>query len=138
MIEYRLSKPTVHEYKHLFESTGWTSSIAITDDVLQKAIDRSWFWVSVYNDEKLIGIGRLVSDGALYAFVCDMIVLPAYQKKGIGTAILKILKEQCLKSGIQRVWLFAATGRAEFYTRNGFEIRPVDAPGMQMKKPDNR
>ncbi len=134
MIEYKPLKPTPHEYKFLFESTGWTSSITISDDALQMAMDRSWYWVSAFDKERLVGLGRLVSDSALYAFVCDMMVLPEYQSQGIGTAILKMLKLKCLENGIQRVWLFAAPGRAGFYVKNGFDIRPEDAPGMQMKR----
>lgn len=134
MIEYKQLKPSLHKYKELFESTGWTSSIAISDDALKMAIDNSWYWVSAFDEGTLIGVGRLVSDGALYAFVCDMIVHPSYQGKGIGKTILKMLKDKCLESKIQRVWLFAAQGRAEFYIKSGFEIRSVDAPGMQLKK----
>jgi GNAT superfamily N-acetyltransferase len=134
MIEYRPMKPTFHEYKILFESTGWTSLITISDDVSKMAIDNSWYWVSAFDNERLVGIGRLVSDGALYAFVCDMIILPEYQGQGIGKAILKMLKDKCLENGIQRAWLFAAPGRAGFYVKNGFDIRPEDAPGMQMKR----
>jgi len=134
MIEYRSSKPTLCEYRRLFESTGWTSSIVITDDILGKAINGSWYWVSAFDAEALIGIGRLLSDGALYAFICDVIVLPANQGQGIGTEILKRLKNKCAEHDIRRVWLFAAPGRAGFYMKNSFEIRPADAPGMQMRR----
>jgi len=134
MIVYKPVKPQLFEYRSLFESAGWTSSIAISDDVLKMAIDSSWYWVSAFDNGRLVGIGRLVSDGALYAFVCDMIVLPEYQAQGIGKSILKMLKGKCLENGIQRVWLFAAPGKAGFYMKNGFDIRSEDAPGMQMKK----
>jgi GNAT superfamily N-acetyltransferase len=134
MIDYRSSKPTLEEYRCLFESTGWTSSIHVSDDALRKAIDNSWHWVTVFDNERLVGVGRLVSDGSLYAFVCDMIVFPAYQGQGIGTEILKRLKDKCIEHNIQRVWLFAAAGRTEFYIKNGFDVRPEDAPGMQMKR----
>ena len=134
MIEYSSSKPTLVGYRRLYESTGWTSSIAITDDALEKAIHGSWYWVSAYDSDLLVGVGRLVSDGALYAFVCDMIVDPLYQGQGIGTEILRRLKDKCTLHDILRVWLFAAPGRAGFYAKSGFEIRPADAPGMQMKK----
>ena len=89
MIKYWPSKPSLHEYRLLFESTSWILSISISDDIFQKAMDNSWYWTSVFDNEKLIGIGRLISDGVLYAFVCDMIVLHAYQKRGIGSAILR-------------------------------------------------
>jgi GNAT superfamily N-acetyltransferase len=132
LIDIRPSRPTLNEYRRLYESAGWASGKVISDATLQKAIDNSWYWVSVYDDDAIVGIGRLVSDGALYAFVCDMIVLPSYRCKGIGSAILRMLKEKCNEIGFQRVWLFAAPGRTEFYVKNGFEIRPDDAPGMQM------
>ena len=77
MIEFRANKPTIQEYRNLYESTGWVLVKSISDVMLQKAIENSWFCVSVYDDETIIGIGRLISDGALYAFVCDMIVLPS-------------------------------------------------------------
>ena len=133
MIKYENSKPTLSGYKKLYESTGWAPSASVSDEVLQAAIDNSWYWISAYDDQTLIGIGRLVSDGALYALVCDMIIDPKYQKQGIGTSILDMLKEKCKKYSFRKVWLFAATGRAGFYLSNGFEIRPDDAPGMQMK-----
>jgi N-acetylglutamate synthase-like GNAT family acetyltransferase len=63
-----------------------------------------------------------------------MIVLPEYQNHGLGSTIIKMLKDKCVEKHIQRVWLFAAPGRSAFYQKNGFKIRPADAPGMQMQK----
>jgi hypothetical protein len=51
MIECKALKPTLHEYKTLFESTGWTSSITISHDILKMAIDSSWYWVSASDNE---------------------------------------------------------------------------------------
>jgi len=133
VLEYKWIKPTPNEYKQLLEIVGWTSAMAVSDEALRLAIDNSWQWVSVFDDSRLIGVGRLISDEALYALVCDMIVLPEYQNRGIGSSILKMLKDKCAEHNIQRVWLFAAPGRSEFYRKNGFDIRPEDAPGMQMR-----
>jgi GNAT superfamily N-acetyltransferase len=133
LIEYRYSKPMLDEFKALFESSGWTSSIKITDQVLEKAIHESWFWVTAFDADTLVGIGRLISDGALYAVVCDLMIFPEYQGRGIGRAILTMLKDKCIENRIQRVWLFAGPGRSGFYEKNGFEIRSLDAPGMQLK-----
>jgi N-acetylglutamate synthase-like GNAT family acetyltransferase len=133
MIEYRTSKPTFQEFKALFESSGWTSSIKITDETLELAIQGSWHWVLAYDNEKVVGIGRLISDGALYALVSDLMILPEYQGQRIGETILTMLKNKCLEKGIQRVWLFAGPGKAGFYMKNDFEIRSLDTPGMQLK-----
>ena len=132
MVEYKWIKPPLNEYKRLFEIVGWTSLMAVSDETLRLAIDNSWQWVSVFDEGRLVGIGRLISDGALYALVCDMIVLPEYQNCGIGSSILKMLKDKCAEHNIQRIWLFAAPGRSGFYIKSGFEVRPENAPGMQM------
>ena len=134
MLEYKRIAPQVHEYRRLLDSVGWTSALTVSDDMFRSAADNSWQWVSVYDDRRLVGMGRLVSDGALYALVCDMIVLPECQNRGIGSSILKMLTDKCAEHNMQRVWLFAAPGRSGFYRKNGFEARPGDAPGMQMKK----
>jgi len=132
MINYKWVKPPLSKYKKLLEIIGWSSIISITDEKLRLAIDSSWGWVSAFDNDRLIGIGRLISDGALYALVCDMIVHPEYQKRGIGSSILNMLKDKCVEHDIQRVWLFSAKGQIDFYLHNGFEVRPHDAPGMQM------
>jgi GNAT superfamily N-acetyltransferase len=138
MIVYRTLRPAIDEYRLLFNNTGWTAPNAISDNVFQKVIENSWHWVSAYDDGKIVGTGRVVSDGALYAFICDMIVLPAYRRQGIGSMIIKMLKDKCVENNFLRVWLFSAPGRSGFYIRNGFEIRQEDAPGMQMKKSDDQ
>lgn len=131
MVEYRWIKPQLKGYKQLFKAVGWCSIITVSDETLQLAINNSWQWVSSYDTDRLVGVGRIISDGALYALICDMIVLPDYQNNGIGKSILKMLKNKCAEHNIQRVWLFSAPGRTEFYLKNGFEIRPKEAPGMQ-------
>lgn len=132
MIEYKMIEPPLDDYSKFFKAVGWTSSLFVSDEKLKSAIENTWRWVSAYDRDRLIGIGRLISDGALYALVCDMIVLPEYRKQGVGSLILKMLKDECRKHDIQRVWLFAARGQSEFYINNDFEIRPENAPGMQM------
>jgi N-acetylglutamate synthase-like GNAT family acetyltransferase len=70
--------------------------------------------------ENIAGAGRLLSDGTLYALICDIIVLPDCQNMGIGTEILTRLVKKCQKSNIRRVWLFAAPEKARFYEKHGF------------------
>lgn len=46
MIEYKWIKPPLNEYKQLLEIVGWTSVMAVSDDMVRLAIDNSWQWVS--------------------------------------------------------------------------------------------
>jgi ribosomal protein S18 acetylase RimI-like enzyme len=131
-IVYKESPPTWQEYAQLFSSTGWMPVLKISEDDLKGVFDGTWYWITAYQDENIVGVGRLLSDGVLYALICDIIVMPEHQNKGIGSAILAELVKKCREADIKRVWLFAAPDKAGFYEKYGFSIRPSDAPGMQL------
>ncbi|MGM1045906.1 MAG: GNAT family N-acetyltransferase [Bacillota bacterium] len=87
--------------------------------------------MSAYEEDKLVGIGRIISDGVFQAIICDLIVLTEYQGRGIGSKILKKLLYQCETNEILMVQLFAAKDKNTYYKKFGFEDRPDDAPGMR-------
>ena len=132
-IQYFERPPTIEDFIYLYKSTGWDEIIEINKNSAKEAIENTWFWVTAFDEKKNVGVGRLLSDGSLYALVCDMIVLPQYQKHGIGKQILTHLKMKCLKENIQRVWLISTPGKTDFYEKSGFAVRPPDGPGMQLK-----
>jgi N-acetylglutamate synthase-like GNAT family acetyltransferase len=130
---YKHKIPRISVFKKLFDSTGWNTVYHATETELKKSLRNSWFCISVYSKEKLIGFGRMLSDGCLYSILCDMIVLPEYRNMGIGTNILKRLIAKCKQENIKAIWLFAAKDKKDFYSKRGFEIRPDDRPGMYYK-----
>jgi GNAT superfamily N-acetyltransferase len=133
-IEYLEEKPNSQAYLDLFESTGWNAVYKANQTELDQALKGSWYVISAYDKDKLVGIGRVVSDGVLYAMIYDMIVKPSHQGKGIGTAILKKLTDRCKKNHLRNIQLFSAKGKVPFYSKRGFVQRPVDAPGMIMEQ----
>jgi ribosomal protein S18 acetylase RimI-like enzyme len=126
--------PNKDEYFSLFITTGWNKNYKASPDDLERANQNSWLVVSAYDENKLVGFGRVVTDFVLHAMIYDMIVLPEYQGRGIGTMIIETLVDRCKEQGIRDVQLFCAKGKWAFYERNGFEVRAEDAPGMQLKK----
>ena len=131
-IAYREKLPARAAYYPLFETTGWNKSYRVSPQELSQAISESWYVLSAYENGCLVGFGRVISDGVLYALVCDLIVNPNCQGQGIGSALLAKLIEHCRSKGIRVIWLFAAKGKSPFYAKFGFQERPTDAPGMQM------
>ncbi len=135
MTEYRETIPGRDEFFALFNTTGWNEEeYNLSADQLYQAINHSWGMVCAYEDESLIGYGRIISDGVLHALIVDMIVHPAHQGKGIGRTILERLIQQCQACDIKDIQLFCATGKSGFYEKSGFESRPMEAPGMQFRK----
>lgn len=83
----------------------------------KKAFENSYTVVFIFDNEKLIGFGRAISDGAYQAGIYDVAVIPEYQGKGIG----KIIVDSILKTIPQcNVILYAAPGKDAFYEKLGF------------------
>ena len=124
-----LRKLGVSEYQTLRNSTGWGS---IDDQTVAKALANDLFSVCVLQGEEVIGIGRVVGDGAIYYYIQDVIVLPAHRSKGVGTLIMDnievFLSENAGKNAF--IGLMAAAGVKDFYKNYGYLERPAEGPGM--------
>ena len=86
--EYNSYSP--EEILPLYVAAGWTN---YTDrpDMLRKAYVNSLCTLAAYDGEKLIGIIRAVGDGFSVLFIQDLLIYPAYQRKGIGTELLRAM-----------------------------------------------
>lgn len=133
-IEYRSQSPTKERFTALFGTTGWNHQYGATPEELLRAVTNSQFVIAAYDGEELVGFGRVVTDGVLHAMIYDMIVLPAYQNRGIGKHILNALVVKCREASIRDIQLFCAANKRRFYEKNGFEARPPNAPGMQYRQ----
>ncbi len=132
-IAYREALPDSEAYFRLFSSTGWNDEYGMTAAELARAIATSWYAVSAYDGDELVGFGRIIADGVHHALIADLIVLPTYQRQGIGSAILQRLLAHCHAHHIHDIQLFCARGKEGFYRRHGFVPRPAEAPGMEWK-----
>ena len=50
--------------------------------------------LGAYDSDQLVGVIRTVGDGQTIVFVQDIVVLPEYQRKGIGTKLLKAVMDK--------------------------------------------
>ena len=84
--EYAVYKEA--EILGLYTSVGWTN---YTDkpEMLRNAYLNSLKIYGAYVDDKLIGIIRVVGDGYSVIFIQDLLVHPEFQRKGVGTLLLK-------------------------------------------------
>jgi len=126
--------PDPKKYWELFQTTGWNVEYKFSLKDLARAIQNSWYTVSVYHSSDLIGFGRIIGDGVHHALIVDLIIHPAYQGRGLGSQLLNRLVQKCKSNKIRDVQLFSAKDKFEFYERFGFEKRPQNAPGMQLRQ----
>ena len=130
-IDFRAEMSSQEQFWALFQTTGWNDTYHLSPSELFRAVSSNWFAVSAFDGDRLVGFGRVVSDGILHAMIYEMIVLPEYQRRGIGEQILHLLVQRCLDANIHDIQLFCAHGKRGFYEKFGFAARPDDAPGMQ-------
>jgi GNAT superfamily N-acetyltransferase len=130
-ISYRETVPEREHFFELFQSTGWNKDYHLEAGEIHAALEHTWYSVSAYDDDRLVGYGRVLSDGKLHALIVEMIVLPSYRGRGIGSAILDKMMGRCKAHKIRDIQLFCAKGKVGFYERHGFFPRPEEAPGMQ-------
>ncbi|MBP5729463.1 MAG: GNAT family N-acetyltransferase [Clostridia bacterium] len=102
----------------------------------QACIDKAYLVLCVRDDEKPIGVVRLLWDGGYIAFLSDVIVIPEYQGQGIGRKLVEA-SIQKLKEGMKpgykvKLTLNSAKGKEPFYEKFGFKVRPNEdaGPGM--------
>jgi N-acetylglutamate synthase-like GNAT family acetyltransferase len=63
------------------------------------------------------------------AEIRSFFVLPEFARKGVATELLKVCEEQCLRAGIELVFLTATLAGEPFYKRRGFaELQRFQQP----------
>jgi len=83
----------------------------------RRAFENSFATAFVFDGSRLVGFGRVLSDGAYQAALYDVVVLPAWQGRGIGRAILEHLLQKVRDCN---AILYANPGKEGFYGRLGF------------------
>ena len=95
IIDYRVELPAdFKELLDLYKVLGW-NSLNLTTDELEEMCMNSWYAVYAFNADKLVGMGRVISDGVVTGIICAVCVLPDYQSKGIGKEIISRLVQYC-------------------------------------------
>jgi GNAT superfamily N-acetyltransferase/uncharacterized glyoxalase superfamily protein PhnB len=121
-IKILVKKPTVDQYRHLFEAVGW--STAATDAMLQVQLDLMQTVVVAENEENgdVVGCALLLGDGFSFYYVKDVMVHPDWQGKHVGTAIMQELTRWLDENATNKAMVALFTGEqlAPFYQQVDF------------------
>lgn len=133
MIRYVEMIPTADEFNTLTESVGWGCADI---EIVEKALQNTVYSICAYDDNKIIGFGRLIGDTAMFLYIQDVMVSPEYQGKLIGTNIMKYLiskVDEFKKDNPDiRTYLGASKGKDAFYKKFGFVAREEAGLGAGM------
>ncbi|NQN68662.1 GNAT family N-acetyltransferase [Streptococcus suis] len=72
----------------LYASVDWTGYTS-HPEMLEKALEHSLLVLAAFDGGRLVGLLRAVGDGHSIVFIQDILVLPPYQRQGIGRHLLE-------------------------------------------------
>ena len=110
------SAPKNEELNALFAS-AWTSHKQL--DMLP-LLNRALVYVCAYDEGKLVGFAKVVSDGGIHGFLLDPTVAPEKQRQGIGRQLVEMCAQEAKRRGVEWLHVDFEPRLAEFYAKCGF------------------
>ena len=124
---------TPEEYMELRKTVGWLEFPA---EEAKACVENAYLMICVRDDEKAIGLARLLWDGGYVAFLSDVLVVPEYQGQGLGRQLVEAVIQRIrddMKPGYKvKLTLNSAMGKEPFYEKFGFKVRPNENAGPAM------
>ena len=112
-MEYKVDDQALDAFTFIaFVNQVWPGNYEMekTQHALSKTLN-----ITAYDENKLIGCLRILSDGYFFGTITELLVLPEYQRQGIGSKLLQLAKDHT-----PTMLYFGAQHEAEsFYEKNG-------------------
>lgn len=119
---------TQEEVQRLFLSVGWISGEYPSR--LYKALMHSSTVLTAWDEDRLVGLVRVLDDSEMLAYLHYVLVDPVYQGQGIAGTMVEMIKEK-YKDYLYIEGMPEESRNAAFYERHGFQIMP-DGVAMQI------
>ncbi len=113
------SRLSVESLRSLMKQTYWAEEI--TDETILKSIENSICY-GIYQADKLIGFGRVVTDYATVYWICDIIIDTNYRGNGLGKKLMECIMETKEIEGLKGI--LATKDAHGLYEQYGFVREP--------------
>ena len=100
-LKYTKELSNKEDLYELYNTLEFSSLSNLNEFQLLRAINNSYYVLYAYNDDKLIAIGRIISDGVTNAYLCNIGVHPNYRNNHIGYTITNKLIEKCKNDNLK-------------------------------------
>lgn len=113
-------------FLELYASVGWD---APCKKQVVKALKNTIATFVPYDDDKPIGMARLIGDGGMSFYIKDFAVVPEYQSKGVGRLLFENLEKyikEVVGDWAVSLELISTIKAQDFYEKMGFESRPCE------------
>ena len=124
MLTYRTNHPVSRaQFIALLQKTSLGARRPLAEaERIDAMLQNADLLISAWDDDRLVGIARAVTDYAYCCYLSDLAVDEAWQRRGIGQELLATLKQalhpQC------KIILLAAPQAVDYYPHIGFTQHP--------------
>ena len=114
------------EFKFELEDIDWNKAaelfklapLGLRDpNKLRKSCEKSYLVCFAYDENRLVGMSRAISDGEYQAAIYDLVILPEYLGKGIGKQLMERMHSRL---PVETIILYAVPGKEIFYQKLGY------------------
>lgn len=121
----KLQVDVIHNY--LSKESYWAQNIPI--EIVEASIKGSVCF-GIYDGEKQIGYGRMITDSATFAYMADVFVLEGYRSKGLSKKFMGFILKYPDFKNLRRIML-ATKDAHGLYAKFGFT--PLSTPDRFME-----
>ena len=117
---------------HAFLTTAYWSE-GIGRDLVARALDGSLCF-GLYLGTVQVGLARVVTDRATFAYLCDVYVLPSHRGHGLGEWLIETVMSHPDLQGLRRFSLVTKDAQG-LYRKFGFTEIAVEGRHMEIARP---
>ncbi|MBJ3778544.1 GNAT family N-acetyltransferase [Acuticoccus mangrovi] len=111
----------------MLRDTYWASDLE--HERLVQAIEASLTFGLYADSGSLVGFCRVITDGAMFAYLRDVIIDAAYRRQGLGSLLTDTVLHHPALANVH-YWLLATRDAHDVYKKFGF--KPLENPGLYM------
>jgi len=116
-----IRKASRAEIINLYKDAGWWKPEYDKDSsFIDCIVKNTYCFAGAFHNDRMIGMGRGISDSCSDAYIQDVVVLKKFRGHGIGGAIIRRIVEHLQSNGIDWIALIAEPGTEKFYKELGF------------------
>ena len=112
--------------------TYWAKGVP--RDVVERSLANSLVF-GAYDGARQVGVARVITDRATFAYLADVFVEPAYRGRGVGAAIVRAIRAHPELQGLRR-WLLATADAHGLYEKFGFTRVTDPTRWMEIRNAD--
>ena len=121
--------PVIHRY---ITRSYWAEGIPF--ETVAKAVEGSLCF-GVFHGDKQIGVARVITDAATFAYLCDIFIDDSYRGRGLGKWLMETILQHESLQGLRRIALTTKDAHG-LYSQYGFAPLPIPERWMMIQDVD--